>query len=66
MKKQNKKEPAAFETTDVDVQDVPELSATALIAAGEINKHNTKKTNKKQADLDENAADEEDNEAESS
>jgi hypothetical protein len=46
------------------MNDVPELSATALIAAGEINKHNKKKTKKNQQDLDENAADDEDNEVE--
>lgn len=39
-----------------------EMSATAVIAAGAVTKPSTKKEKKKQQDLDENAADDEDNE----
>jgi len=41
-----------------------EMSATAVIAAGAVTKPSTKKLKKKQQDLDENAADDEDNEVE--
>ena len=50
------------ETEDIEGQ--PEMAVTSAIAGGGNMKHNPKKTNKKQADLDENAADDEDNELE--
>ena len=50
------------ETEDIEGQ--PEMAVTSAIAGGGNMKHNVKKTNKKQADLDENAADDEDNELE--
>jgi len=41
-------DPNVVETTDVDgMGEVPELSATAVLAAGEITKHNKKKQGKK-------------------